>query len=90
MNVPPAVRAAAGAVCIVCTKCWESSGDVIEVRVGDHGLELHHRDANCRCVTRADGPEACDLAEYVLSELAQLVFVADYGEPLPRQRWAVA
>lgn len=86
-GVPPAVRVAASAISghIVCV---EECG-AIPVRVGEHGLELHHPYAGCVCATRPDGPEATALAEFVLDVLALFVIVGDYGEDLPRHLWAV-
>lgn len=86
--IPRAVLAAINAVSgrIVCV---ERCG-AIPVCVGEHGPELHHPYADCVCATRPDGPEALALAEYALNELARHVVVADYGEPLPVNRWSVA
>ena len=87
MVIPAAVLAAVSAISghIVCV---EGCG-AIPVRVGEHGPELHHAYAGCVCATHPDGPEATALAEYTLDVLARFVVVGDYGEDLPRNRWAV-
>lgn len=87
MSVPPAVLAAVSAISghVVCV---ESCG-AIPVRVGEHGVELHHPYAGCVCATHPDGPEGTALAEFVLDVLARYIAVGDYGEELPRNRWAV-
>lgn len=79
-----AIRAVSGRIV-----CVERCG-AIPVCAGEAGPELHHPFADCPCATRPDGPEAQALAEYTLGELARHVVVGDYGEDLPRNRWAVA
>lgn len=88
MVIPAAVLAAIQAVSgrIVCV---EECG-AIPVCAGENGPELHHPIANCICATDPEGWEAWALAEFALDELARYIIVGDYGEDLPRNRWAVA
>ena len=87
-SVLAAIQAVSGRIV-----CVEAPCGAIVVTPGagtDDPPELHHPYAGCVCVTRPDGPEANALAEYALEEMARYIIVGDYGEDLPRNRWAVA
>jgi hypothetical protein len=89
MSAPLAVQAAVAALSghVVCLHCGAVTLGWREDR--DNPV-IEHPYTACEHLTDPESPSAVALAEWVLDELAALVTLAQYGEPLPVHEWAVS